>query len=181
MTRQPLNDRFLRTSFLSGANASYVEDMQSEYERNPGSVSDEWRHFFESLKEDRVRVREDARGPTWARDLPLLESKDTDRELLAALTGDYGATERSVRDSLQAKAHTLGYEMSPAASLRVECDSIRMRRPFFCATLIQGSIRLTAATRRSRSASRRLSIEPALVVFTYLGSRKPSIILSVVK
>ena len=29
MTRQPLNDRFLRTSFLSGANAAYVEQMQA--------------------------------------------------------------------------------------------------------------------------------------------------------
>ena len=27
--------------------------MQAEYERNPGSVSDEWRHFFESLNEER--------------------------------------------------------------------------------------------------------------------------------
>lgn len=125
MARQPLNDRFLRTSFLSGANAGYVEDMQAEYERNPGSVSDEWRHFFESLNEDRVRVREDARGPTWARDLPVLDSKGSDGELIAALTGDYGATERSVRDSLQAKAHSLGYEMSPAASLRATQDSIR--------------------------------------------------------
>ena len=53
MARQPLNEHFLRTSFLSGANAAYVEAMQSEYERNPGAVSDEWRHFFESLNEDR--------------------------------------------------------------------------------------------------------------------------------
>ena len=49
MTRQPINERFQRTSFLSGANAAYVEEMQAQYERNPGSVGDEWRHFFESL------------------------------------------------------------------------------------------------------------------------------------
>ena len=53
MARNPRNEAFLRTSFLSGANAAYVEDMQAEYERNPGSVSDEWRHFFESLNEER--------------------------------------------------------------------------------------------------------------------------------
>ncbi len=49
MSRQPKNDAFLRTSFLDGANAAYVEEMQARYAKNPGSVGDEWRHFFESL------------------------------------------------------------------------------------------------------------------------------------
>ncbi len=122
MPRQPLNERFLRTSFLSGANAAYVEEMQSEYERNPGSVSDEWRHFFESLNEDRDVSRMEARGPTWGTRLPEIEANG---ELVAALTGDYDATERKLRDSLQAKAQSFGFEMSPAASLRATQDSIR--------------------------------------------------------
>ena len=49
---------------LQGANAAYVEDMQAEYERNPGSVGDEWRHFFESLKEERSGAGESERGPS---------------------------------------------------------------------------------------------------------------------
>ena len=53
MTRQPKNEAFARTSFLQGANAAYIEEMQAQYERNPGSVSDEWRHFFASLQEER--------------------------------------------------------------------------------------------------------------------------------
>jgi 2-oxoglutarate dehydrogenase E1 component len=65
MARNPLNEAFLRTSFLSGANAAYVEDMQAEYERNPGSVSDEWRHFFESLNEERSGGINGDRGPSW--------------------------------------------------------------------------------------------------------------------
>ena len=35
MARNPRNEAFLRTSFLSATNAAYVEDMQAEYERNP--------------------------------------------------------------------------------------------------------------------------------------------------
>ena len=67
MSRQALNEQFLRTSFLSGANAAYVEEMQAQYEKNPGSVSDEWRHFFESLKEERVHPGEmEPQGPSWA-------------------------------------------------------------------------------------------------------------------
>jgi 2-oxoglutarate dehydrogenase E1 component len=121
MTRQPLNDRFLRTSFLSGANAAYVEEMQAQYERNPGSVGDEWRHFFESLKEEREKAHGDGRGPSWG--VRPLETENG--ELVAALTGDYGAEERTLRDNLQARAHMLGFEMSPAASLRATQDSIR--------------------------------------------------------
>jgi 2-oxoglutarate dehydrogenase E1 component len=121
MTRQPLNERFLRTSFLSGANAAYVEEMQAQYERNPGSVSDEWRHFFESLNEEREEVPGDGRGPSWG--VRQLETENG--ELVAALTGDYGAAERNLRDNLQARAHMLGFEMSPAASLRATQDSIR--------------------------------------------------------
>jgi 2-oxoglutarate dehydrogenase E1 component len=30
MARQPLNEKFLRTAFLSGANAAYIEEMQAE-------------------------------------------------------------------------------------------------------------------------------------------------------
>ena len=52
MSRQPKNDAFARTSFLQGTNAAYIEEMQAQYERNPGSVSDEWRHFFASLQEE---------------------------------------------------------------------------------------------------------------------------------
>ena len=122
MSRQPLNERFLRTSFLSGANAAYVEEMQSEYERNPGSVSDEWRHFFESLNEGREPGQPESRGPSWGTRFPEIEGNG---ELVAALTGDYAASERSLRDNLQAKAHSYGFEMSPAASLRATQDSIR--------------------------------------------------------
>ena len=44
-----------------------------------------------------------------------------------------------------------------------------MRRPIFCATLIHGSIRLTAATSPSRNASIRFGIVPALVVLMCSG------------
>ncbi len=122
MTRQPLNDRFLRTSFLSGANAAYVEQMQAEYERNPGAVSDEWRIFFDSLNEERDGRQSGEQGPTWGVPLQQLEENG---ELVAALTSDFGATERQLRDNLQATSHMLGSEMSPAASLRAPPASLR--------------------------------------------------------
>ena len=124
MTRQPKNEAFARTSFLQGANAAYIEEMQAQYERNPGSVSDEWRHFFASLQEEQQQGGNGHNGPSWARPLEQIE-KEGDRELLGALTGDYGATEQHIRGQLQARASAAGFDMTPAASLRATQDSIR--------------------------------------------------------
>jgi 2-oxoglutarate dehydrogenase E1 component len=124
MTRQPKNEAFARTSFLQGANAAYIEEMRAQYERNPGSVSDEWRHFFASLQEDQGAVRSEAEGPSWARPLERIE-EEGNRELLGALTGDYGEVERGLRDNLKARASRAGFDLSPAASLRATQDSIR--------------------------------------------------------
>ena len=122
MSRQPLNDAFARTSFLQGANASYIEEMQAQYERNTGSVSDEWRLFFQSLQEEQGRAEAEAAGPSWARPIQDLQANG---ELIAAFTGDYGAAERDVRDKLAQRAQVSGHELSPAASFRAIQDSLR--------------------------------------------------------
>ncbi|HEU4377850.1 MAG TPA: 2-oxoglutarate dehydrogenase E1 component [Hyphomicrobiaceae bacterium] len=124
MSRQPKNDAFARTSFLQGTNAAYIEEMQAQYERNPGSVSDEWRHFFASLQEERGASFGDNghAGPSWARPMQQVGSNS---DLLGALTGDYEGAERQVREKLQARASAVGFELSPMASLRTTQDSIR--------------------------------------------------------
>ena len=122
MSRQPQNDAFARTSFLQGANAAYIEELQAQYEKNPGSVSDEWRLFFQSLQEEQGKATAEANGPSWATSLDELQ---TNGELVAALTGDYGAAERDLRDKISARAHVGGYEISPAASFRATQDSLR--------------------------------------------------------
>jgi 2-oxoglutarate dehydrogenase E1 component len=127
MSRQPKNEAFARTSFLHGANAAYIEEMQAQYQRNPGSVSDEWRHFFASLQEERRGgngPNGDHGRPSWARPLEQAAAEG-DRELIGALTGDYGEVEQKIRGELQARAAAGGFDLSPAASLRATQDSIR--------------------------------------------------------
>ena len=51
MARQDSNAALAATSFLYGANAPYIEDMQARYVRDPASVDAEWRAFFEGLQE----------------------------------------------------------------------------------------------------------------------------------
>jgi 2-oxoglutarate dehydrogenase E1 component len=136
MSRQALNEHFLRTSFLNGVNTPYIEELQSQYEKNPGSVSDEWRLFFESMRDgsaepssangagaDGRSSEPSSSGPSWAQ--PLAQLQGAPSELVAALTGDYGEVERGLRDRLQARAHTTGFELSPAISLRAIQDSVR--------------------------------------------------------
>ncbi len=124
MSRQPKNEAFARTSFLQGTNAAYIEEMQARYERNPGSVSDEWRHFFASLHEDQSAADNGHQGPSWA--APTVpQATGGDAELIGALTGDYGPTATALHDKLQARASFGGVELSPAASFRAIQDSIR--------------------------------------------------------
>ncbi|HKB21193.1 MAG TPA: 2-oxoglutarate dehydrogenase E1 component [Methyloceanibacter sp.] len=66
MTRHEMNDVFARTSFLQGANASYLAELYTEYQENPSSLDPEWREFFASLDDDAHSVFAEARGPSWA-------------------------------------------------------------------------------------------------------------------
>ena len=50
MARNEENDAFLKTSFLYGANAGYIEELYAKWSNNPTSVSEEWAGLFESLK-----------------------------------------------------------------------------------------------------------------------------------
>ena len=68
MTRHELNDVFLRTSFLHGANATYLTELYARYQQDPGSVDPELAAFFAGLHDDKDAVLAEARGPSWARD-----------------------------------------------------------------------------------------------------------------
>ena len=124
MARQALNDAFARTSFLHGVNGAYVEEMHAQYERNPGSVTDEWRLFFESLHEDRGTASAEADGPSWAVPLERIESNGN-ADIIAALTGDYAGAEQHLRERISTRAAQGGHDLSMAASLRATQDSIR--------------------------------------------------------
>jgi 2-oxoglutarate dehydrogenase E1 component len=90
MTRHELNEVFARTSFLQGANATYLAELHARYEADPASVDPDWRAFFASLDDDKDSVLAEARGPAWA---PVTETASlparpqgavSDREALAA-------------------------------------------------------------------------------------------------
>jgi 2-oxoglutarate dehydrogenase E1 component len=124
MTRQDFNQALLQTSFLYGANAPYIEELQAKYEKDPNSVDQDWRDFFAALGDDPASVEKTAQGASWKRaNWPLSPKGD----LISALDGDWPATEKAIGDKLRAKAPApAGNEALSEADLqRATRESVR--------------------------------------------------------
>jgi 2-oxoglutarate dehydrogenase E1 component len=105
MARQDANQNFLNTAFLYGANASYIEELQARYEKDPASVDAEWQAFFGALKDDKQAVEKAAEGPSWEKpNWPIHANGD----LVSALDGNWAQIEKVVGDKIKAKAETKG-------------------------------------------------------------------------
>jgi 2-oxoglutarate dehydrogenase E1 component len=101
MTRQDFNQALLQTSFLYGANAAYIEELQAKYEKDPASIEPGWRDFFDALGDDPASVEKTARGASWKKaNWPLAPRGD----LISALDGDWPAAEKIIGEKLRAKA-----------------------------------------------------------------------------
>src|SRR5215213_8720736 len=122
MARQDVNENFLQTSFLYGANAPYIEERQAEYEKDPNAVDAEWRAFFEALKDNGQDVEKSARGASWKRpNWPV----PVNGELVSALDGNWAAIERAVGDRIKARASDKAAESGEAQILQATRDSVR--------------------------------------------------------
>ncbi|GJE39496.1 2-oxoglutarate dehydrogenase E1 component [Methylobacterium persicinum] len=100
MARQDVNEALLETSFLYGANAAYIEELQAAYARNPHSVDPEWQNFFKALGEDETLVEKNAAGASWERanwPVPL------NGDLVSAMDGNWAALEKAVGDKIVAR------------------------------------------------------------------------------
>lgn len=122
MSRQDANTAFALSSFLYGANATYIEDIYARYEKDPASVDVEWQEFFGSLNDRPADVQKNAAGPSWARDNWPLVPKD---ELTSALDGNWIQVEKVIGDKLQAKAKAAGPAILTADVHQATRDSVR--------------------------------------------------------
>src|SRR3954462_14370656 len=83
-SRRASNDLLEATSFLSGANAGFIEGLYDQWLENPDAVEPSWRAWFAELGQQGLTPAQVGRGPEWRRDSkPDLR----DGELLGALTG----------------------------------------------------------------------------------------------
>ncbi|MBN9005808.1 MAG: 2-oxoglutarate dehydrogenase E1 component [Rhizobiales bacterium] len=101
MSRQDANAAFALSSFLQGANATYIDELYARYEKDPGSVDAEWQDFFKSLKDSPEDVQKNAEGPSWEKaNWPIAPQDD----LTSALDGNWAQVEKAIGAKLQAKA-----------------------------------------------------------------------------
>ena len=123
MARQDqANDQFSLTSFLYGGNADYIETLHAAWQDDPSSVDPEWRDFFAALKDDAGDVRKSAQGASWAKsNWPI----SANGELVSALDGDWGATEKHFDKKVREKAGEKGAALSDADILTATRDSVR--------------------------------------------------------
>ncbi len=109
-------------SFLSGANAQYLEALYARYVADPLSVSEEWRSFFAELDKSGGDVADSTtkslEGPSWRRkDWP----PQVNGELTAALDSDWSSIERALKQKIETRAPA----ESTHATLEATKDSLR--------------------------------------------------------
>ena len=96
MTEQSSSDRLNRasndiltaTTFLSGTNAAFIEQLYAQYLANPDGIDPSWRAYFAELGERGLTPTQLGRGPAWRRDATPALPKD---ETTVALSGQAAA------------------------------------------------------------------------------------------
>jgi len=122
MGRQDQNQTFLETSFLYGANASYIEELQAKYEKDPSSVETEWRAFFDALKDDPESVQKSVKGASWKKPNWPITKRD---DLVSALDGNWADVEKVVSEKLKAKVEGSKSAISQSDLQQATRDSVR--------------------------------------------------------
>ena len=57
-----------KTSFLSKANSSFIEEMYLRYLENDTTLPSSWKNYFNDLGEEIDTIVKDLEGPTWKPD-----------------------------------------------------------------------------------------------------------------
>ncbi len=121
MSRQDANAAFALSSFLQGANATYIDDLYAQFEKDPSSVDAEWQEFFKSLKDPSADVQKNAAGPSWEKsNWPVTPNDD----LTHALDGNWAKVEKAVGAKLAAKAEK-GDKVPVGDLVQATRDSVR--------------------------------------------------------
>ncbi|WP_375408887.1 2-oxoglutarate dehydrogenase E1 component [uncultured Methylobacterium sp.] len=103
MARQDVNEKLLESSFLTGGNAAYIEELQADYFRDPSSVDPAWAEFFKSLGDDRGLAEKNAAGASWEKPHWPVQANG---EMVSALDGNWATVEKAMGEKIRAKSDT---------------------------------------------------------------------------
>ena len=109
MAREEANREFANTSFLYGGNAGYIEELYSQYQDNPSSLSQDWQDYFAALKDNREDVVKNAEGASWKKKHWPVHANG---EMISALDGDWSELEKEMSEKISAHAKKSGANIS---------------------------------------------------------------------
>ena len=66
MSSSDNNITYKKTSFLSGVNSEFINQLYSDFLSDPQSLPEGWKNFFEGLSEDEKLIFDDLNGPSWS-------------------------------------------------------------------------------------------------------------------
>ena len=61
------NNIFEKTSFLGNNSSEFVENLYTEYLNNPNNLPEQWKDFFNGLKDQKEKILNNANAPSWSR------------------------------------------------------------------------------------------------------------------
>lgn len=120
MARQDSNENFLKTSFLYGGNAAYIEELEARYRTDPQSVDPQWRAFFNDIGETNNAVAD--RKPSWTNPSWPVPANG---ELVSALDGNWGQLEKALGEKIATRAKAGGASISAEQVQQATRDSVR--------------------------------------------------------
>ena len=173
MTDQSPTAAFNASSFLDGANADYVDQLQARYAADPNSVDAAWAEFFRALGDSEADARKAAAGPSWARaDWPPQPVDD----LTAALTGEWPVSQakdaKAAGSKIAAKAQDQGVNLTEAQLQRAVIDSIRALM-IIRAYRIRGHLAADLDPLNMRDESNHPELDPASYGFSEADLDRP--------
>ncbi len=122
------NITFKKTSFLSGINSEFINQLYSDYLSDPKSLPIGWKNFFDGLSEDEKLILNDINGPSWSPSKKIKkiyseqnEIKDNSNDLNLDSDSIKQASQDSVRAIMLIRAYRIrGHLISNLDPLSIE-------------------------------------------------------------
>ena len=111
------NNIFEKTSFLGGNSSEFIEELYAQYVQNPGSISNEWKEFFDGLRDKKEEIINTAKGPSWSRKRfkKIIqkngEEVDTNGKAIKDINVDVSTFIQNSKDSIRANTLMRAYRI----------------------------------------------------------------------
>ena len=106
MSSSDNNITFKKTSFLSGINSEFINQLYSDYLSDPNSLPEGWKIFFNGLSEDEKLILNDLNGPSWSPEKKIKktisEFLNKNEDLVVSKNLDLNSIKKASQDSVRA-------------------------------------------------------------------------------